>query len=155
MAPDHDHDRSISLLGFCPHCAARGIDATEKRKPDAEQDALFAVPLPELDRAPTFVGRAHPQESHVMAAMAAPQAGSLRRMMVAALESVGPMTDDEMERYLRRSHQSVSACRNRLVADGWVEKTGQRRRTQHGNPAAVWRISAAGRAALEAQRSDT
>lgn len=47
-------------------------------------------------------------------------------------------TDDEIERAMHRSHQSVSARRRGLVLKGEVVDTGIRRRTRTGRLAAVW-----------------
>lgn len=49
-------------------------------------------------------------------------------------------TDDDLERALLRSHQSVSAARNTLVRKGYITDSGQRRKTRSGNPAIVWRL---------------
>jgi hypothetical protein len=56
---------------------------------------------------------------------------------------VGGLTDDDLERLLGRAHQSVSATRNALVADGYLADTGRVRTTRYGNPAVVWAPSPA------------
>lgn len=50
----------------------------------------------------------------------------------------GGATDDELERFLGRSHQSVSGARNTLVRKGYVVDSGERRKNSHGNMAIVW-----------------
>lgn len=50
----------------------------------------------------------------------------------------GGATDDELERLLGRSHQSVSGARNALVRKGYVVDSGERRKNSHGNVAIVW-----------------
>lgn len=47
-------------------------------------------------------------------------------------------TDDELEVYFQRTHQSVSATRNTLMRKGYVEPTEARRKTRSGNPAIVY-----------------
>ena len=49
-------------------------------------------------------------------------------------------TDDEMEKALGMSHQTLSSCRRSLVKDGLVEATGDKRPTRSGRNAQVWRI---------------
>jgi hypothetical protein len=88
----------------------------------------------------------------------APRLGTLRAAVVEAV-AARPMTDDELEAHLDRTHQSVSACTNRLRADGWLVallKDGQpvTRKTRSGNDASVWTLSvrAADRQPREALR---
>jgi hypothetical protein len=65
--------------------------------------------------------------------------GSLRRTLYDALRlSRHGMTDDEMEFFLARPHQTVSSLRNGLMNDGWVVDSGLRRQTRYGNDAIVW-----------------
>lgn len=68
--------------------------------------------------------------------------GSLQAEVLQALidkfYTFGGATDDELERFLGRSHQSVSGSRNALVRKGYVVDSGKRRRNSHGNLAIVW-----------------
>jgi len=48
------------------------------------------------------------------------------------------MTDDELEVFFGRTHQSVSACRNTLMRKGYLVDSGKRRKTRSGNQAIVW-----------------
>ena len=68
--------------------------------------------------------------------------GSFRRTLYDAVARAGArgMTDDELERLLGRSHQSVSAARNGLTSAGHLVDSGQRRDTRYGRPATVWVI---------------
>lgn len=70
------------------------------------------------------------------------RSGSLQAEMLDAFmnkyAAFGGATDDELERFLGRSHQSVSGCRNALVRKGYVYDTGHRRMNSHGNMAIVW-----------------
>lgn len=96
-----------------------------------------------------------PDTSHALAARLAPlRERTVRLALFAAVAAWTPaqggLTDDDLERILKRAHQSVSATRNALVADGWLEDSGARRETRYGNPAVVWRPTPAG--ALHAGR---
>ena len=68
--------------------------------------------------------------------------GTLQTDVLAALINksavFGGATDDELERFLGRSHQSVSGARNALVRKGYVVDSGERRKNSHGNMAIVW-----------------
>lgn len=68
--------------------------------------------------------------------------GTLQAQILGAMVSKGSMfggaTDDELERLLGRSHQSVSGARNTLVRKGYVVDSGERRKNSHGNMAIVW-----------------
>lgn len=50
-------------------------------------------------------------------------------------------TDDELERRLHLSHQTLSAARNFLCEAGWLEDSGQRRPTRGKRDAIVWRLT--------------
>jgi hypothetical protein len=47
-------------------------------------------------------------------------------------------TDDELESFTNRSHQSVSSVRNILMRKGYVADSGARRKTRSGNDAIVY-----------------
>jgi hypothetical protein len=70
------------------------------------------------------------------------RSGSLQAEMLQAFINksavFGGATDDEMERFLGRSHQSASGCRNTLVRKGYLVDSGERRMNSHGNMAIVW-----------------
>jgi len=69
-----------------------------------------------------------------------PREGSKRRRILEALAAF-PSTDDELEKALGMSHQSLSAARRGLVKDGHVEASGDLRKTSSGSMAQVWRVS--------------
>lgn len=58
-----------------------------------------------------------------------------------ALRERGPFgaTDNELENLLQGTHQTVSARRRELVIAGFVEESGETRRTDSGGTANVWR----------------
>jgi hypothetical protein len=94
---------------------------------------------PAIDRPLARVGGRHPATARLAAARALPRTGSLRRTLYDALRlSRHGMTDDEMEFFLARPHQTVSSLRNGLMNDGWVVDSGLRRQTRYGNDAIVW-----------------
>lgn len=95
---------------------------------------------PDVERPVAQVGRDHPDTAKVAAARALPRSGSDRRRVldhVAAQGSLGA-TDDELETALGLPHQTASARRNGLVADGWLVDSGRKRNTRSGTPAVVW-----------------
>lgn len=75
--------------------------------------------------------------------LALPDSGTLRRAVydVIAGDNYG-RTDDELELFLGRSHQSVSARRRELVLGNFIVDSGERRRTRRGTTAIVWRLRA-------------
>ncbi|MGE0229339.1 MAG: hypothetical protein AB7U23_12630 [Dehalococcoidia bacterium] len=70
------------------------------------------------------------------------RSGTLQQQVLDAMISkaavFGGATDDELERLLGRSHQSVSGTRNTLVRKGYLVDSGNRRKNSHGNMAIVW-----------------
>lgn len=84
--------------------------------------------------------------SRRMRSKAFPRSGTVRLMIVRLVAARWPdgLTDYELEDQMMRSHQSVSAARNGLVADGWLEPATDpsgvplERTNRHGNPAQVW-----------------
>lgn len=88
------------------------------------------------------VGKNHPDTSKVVEPRI--RAGSIQEQMLrlfeADLATGNPLgyTDDELEVYLARSHQSVSATRNTLMRKGLVQDGGRRRTTRSENMAIVW-----------------
>lgn len=138
----------------CRVCGAATDGAHPRHLADAPARPAPAAPrpagLPPL-AAPIQAGTT--TVNGTAAALAAvPGTGTLRRQIVEAVR-LAPATDDELETRLGRTHQSVSAARNRLVEDGWLEPMAvlgeiQTRPTRSGNDATVWALSPEGRAAL-------
>lgn len=93
-----------------------------------------------VDRPVAQVGRDHPATAKAAASAALPRSGSDRRRVLDLLAAVGALgaTDDELEVALGLPHQTASARRNGLVADGWVVDSGEKRNTRGGHPAVVW-----------------
>lgn len=58
------------------------------------------------------------------------------------------LTDDELERRLKRPHQTVSAARNHLVSIGWLQDSGKTRIGRNRRPKVVWTLTPAGVAAV-------
>lgn len=129
--------------------------------------------LDSIDR-PTLLGEAPPvrdvEENYVppmpkartserMRRKVWPRSGSMRLTLLRLVASSGAhgMTDYDLEDRTMRSHQSVSATRNGLVADGWLAPATypsgvpRERMNRHGNPAQVW---VATPAAIERLRHD-
>lgn len=138
-------DRLTALIAVLQHPHARAgvahAQAALREMRAAALPAADAPAMPPMNRTPT---------SQAMRAAAWPRSGSLRAQIVDHLDA-RPMTDDALEADTGRSHQSVSAARYQLVADGWVEKAlGDNGPVEHetrsGNPAQVWRLTRAAKA---------
>lgn len=91
-------------------------------------------------------------ETSAAAALSLPNSGSVRKAiimelamchMASFLDTQG-LTDEEIERRLRRSHQTCSSARNWLLNAGWIIDSGYRRRTSNRRDAVVWQLSPAG-----------
>lgn len=103
--------------------------------------------LPPMHGAPT---------TQRMRAAAFPRSGTLRARIVALIHEsdIGGRTDDELEQITGKAHQSVSACRNGLAADGWLEAAvhgngmPRMRRNRYDNMAQVWVATDAAKARL-------
>lgn len=82
------------------------------------------------------------------AALRALPGTATRRYQVLATIAGSPtgMTDDEIITSQRMPHQSVGPRRLELVEGGWIEDSGQRRKTRTGADAIVWVLSEAGQA---------
>jgi hypothetical protein len=103
-------------------------------KPEADRCIEFrpVVAAADLDRqAPTIRG----------ASVSLPRKGTLGRQVYDAIIARRGLTDDDLEYVTGRSHQSVSSARNRLMEDGLIYDTGEKRTTRHGADAAVWKAS--------------
>ena len=85
-----------------------------------------------------------PQETSLKAALRAlPKTGTKRARLYDYLVSCGGATDEEVERALNMSGNTVRPTRVSLVRDGLVEDSGLVRPTVSGNDAIVWRVSRA------------
>jgi len=63
-----------------------------------------------------------------------------RARILEKLEEIGDATCSELERILNLSHQTASARIAELHKDNQIEDTGERRLTQYGRPARVYRL---------------
>lgn len=121
---------------WCPRC----LQIPEWQERCQEFDAAVKPPVKRIDRPVVRTGHQHPETSELAGLQARLQAGTRRRQVfdcIARSMSTG-MTDDEIERMMGKSHQTISATRNTLMNDGLIVDSGQRRRTQFGNQAIVW-----------------
>lgn len=85
-----------------------------------------------------------------------PSAQAVRARIYHHIETLGEegATDNEVERALGLRHQTASARRRELVQRGFVYDTGDRRRTDSGRKAKVWRAAEPEqRAALAARQA--
>ncbi len=73
-----------------------------------------------------------------------PRKGSLRRDVIQTLVAYhsqfdAGMTCDDLERRLRKSHQSMSPRVHELEKGGWIRDSKERKNTRSGQKAIVWR----------------
>jgi hypothetical protein len=74
-----------------------------------------------------------------------PRSGTQRATVLEAIAaSPSGLTDAELAEVTGLYLYSAAPRRCELVAGGWVRDTGRRRRTGHGNPAAVWVLTLEG-----------
>lgn len=75
-----------------------------------------------------------------------PRAGILRALVLDTFAAVWPdgLTDPELAEATGKYLYTVAPRRNELRSDGWLEETSQRRSTDHGRKAVVWRLSGRG-----------
>lgn len=102
------------------------------------EDRQRAVDAPRAD-----VGMDHPRQSHAAAAVALRRSGSLRAEVLAlvAVRKDKGATSDEIERHLKRSHQSISATLYGLAKDGLCVQEGPTRLTQYRNEAVAYLVT--------------
>ena len=74
------------------------------------------------------------------AASKLPRSGTQRLRVYELIKSHGGLTDYEIEEFTGMTHQSASAARNSLMNDGFIIATDERRLTQTGNKAIVWKV---------------
>jgi len=79
---------------------------------------------------------------------AMPRSATRRYCVLEAIAIAGERgrTDDELIVQLGVPHQSVGPRRLELVEGGWIEDSGQRRRTRTGADAIVWVLTEGGAA---------
>jgi len=92
--------------------------------------------------------RGAPETSEQAARAIKPRVGSVRRSIIdqiriAAFCDRSGLTDDELERKLRRPHTTISSARNALCQGGWLYDAGYRRKTVAGRDAVVWVLTPA------------
>lgn len=81
--------------------------------------------------------KAHPTSQRA-AIKAFPRSGTKRQKIYNAIKLFGGLTDEEIERTLDMSGNTVRPSRVSLVRDGLVMDSGQTRSTVSGNDAIVW-----------------
>lgn len=149
--PEPDPDRTAAVLraryGMTGGPSSAHLELRRQRQMESGQ-GYFSAQAAErraLERGAALRGVRPdaPATSHALAARLSPLRERTVRLEVFALvaawtPAVGGLTDDDLERLLRRAHQSVSATRNALVADGYLTDSGTTRLTRYGNAAVVW-----------------
>lgn len=111
--------------------------------------ALDTAELPDPDAGHGRWVEGSPETSR-HAALTIPQ-GSRREIVMqvaAASRAQVGLTDEELERRLKKKHTTVSAARNHLVGVGWLQDSGKRRKGSSQRPAVVWELTEAGHRTL-------
>ncbi len=87
------------------------------------------------------VGREHPETSKKAAGRILPASGTQRSRVLVKLQTVAPegRTDEELQAALDMNPSSQRPRRVELVEQGWIEDSGDRRKTVSGTDAIVWR----------------
>ena len=127
----HDCDRQghvyYTTLGgnsVCQYCGHTGVE-----RPDPSVNMVGKV------------GATHPDTSVEAAHRIEPRSGTQRQYVLAELSTSYPggMTDEELQGELEMNPASQRPRRGELVEQGWIEDSGQRRKTASGMDAIVWR----------------
>lgn len=100
---------------------------------------------------PPYHHNAPPGTSEVAAERIALRAPALRLQVLAVIVATGPtgLTDDEGERLTGIKPQTYTPRRGELARAGYIERSGYKRPTQSGCPAAVWVATDAGKALVD------
>jgi hypothetical protein len=104
------------------------------------------VPLPDPTTPGVQLGRNATDTSIAAAAFVLPKSGTQRYAVLMAIAET-PRTDDELVQ-IRGTGVKAGVRRAELVAQGWVEDSGERRRTRNDCMAIVWRLTERGRKEL-------
>jgi hypothetical protein len=150
--PDDDCacDRGTHRYGRCSNAdtghtwGLSSAQQTGSKPQKGKEMARVAIAARPLKSSVGYVGRDHPETAHAMERKALGQAGTLRFFIWNLLNDFGPLTDDEMEQVLERSHQSVSGSRRTLVIDGWVRDSGRKKLNRYQNEAIMWEAISGG-----------
>lgn len=99
---------------------------------------------PAPDTPDTTTGRRHPETSHYAADRMLPRSGTQRARVLDSIRyhtewGDGGLTDEEIGVELGMNPSSVRPRRQELQKMGWVEDSGDRRETESGMRAIVWR----------------
>lgn len=135
----------------CPHGVERGMRycplCRRERNITITTPAMTAIKARKSARRPVEaavapVGHNHPGTAKAAAQRVLPASGSKRRMVLDAIRDSGDgLCDWQLERLFGWKHESASACRRSLVADGWLKDSGRTRPVPDtGNRAIVWTI---------------
>jgi hypothetical protein len=113
----------------------------------AERGKMTHSQKPQPDPGREMTGRYHsdgPDTERIAAAAVAPRSGTQREAVLAHLRHVGRRgaTDYELHASGIGARPHVAGTRREeLIADGWtIQDTGERRLTDTGTPAIVWRL---------------
>jgi hypothetical protein len=135
---------------WCDRCR-KYLDPDHEHPPSLfdEVESAPAIREPEVERSAPAHRDARDTEVEA-AAMIAPRAGTWRRRVLEAIAAAGAdgRTDWELHGELGGNLYTVAPRRVELERDGWIADAGERRTTNNGRRAIVWRLTPAGAAQL-------
>lgn len=105
---------------------------------------------------PSPVHRGDPETSAAASQAAAKRAPAQRRAVLQVLDEAGRsgLSDYEISVRLGITRSSAGKRRGELTTSGYVEPTGERRRTDTNSTALVWRVNAWGALAADQARQE-
>jgi len=130
---------------------ARAMGRVYGTEAAAPQATLFDHPLPDPTR--DIAGGLHRgagDTERAAAELVAPRSGTWRWRVLLAVARAGASgrTDWELHTELGGLLYTVAPRRHELARDGWIEDSGERRRTPSGTEAVVWVMTGMGWEAL-------
>lgn len=152
------HKRRLRTPKVSPVCRVCGIDLAYGGvgRPPVFCDEHRPEHFPErqqLNGALSSMVRAgDPPTSRDAAKLAKLSAGILRAACLFALVESGDLTDFELAEKVGRQQTSAGKRRGELVAEGYVEASGEKRPAPSGALSMVWRATDAGRAKAQELR---
>lgn len=113
------------------------------------EDQLDLLSDPDANRIGKFQGPGTtwtPDTQRQAAVAAYPNTGTARRRVLDFIAHSAGATDEQIQEGLRMNPSTQRPRRVELVEGGWIEDSGRTRRTRSGTAAAVWVLTARGRA---------
>lgn len=103
-----------------------------------------AEPVSPAENAPGKAHRTARDTERKAAREIAPRTGTSRAKVLFSIDAL-PQTDDELQRRLSMNPNTQRPRRVELVEGGYIEDSGERRKTASNSDAIVWQVTASGR----------